>query len=238
MSPNLDRQLTGRRFLLPGPAQWLLTATLLGVLPARLAAASPHDVPIGQFVRELESSYKDVKSLRAEFTQSYNWGNRTRVESGIVYFARGGRMRWEYRDPQEKLFLTDGKTVVLYVPEEKQLTRSTVKTSEDVRVPFRLLLSRLDLHKVFQEIQFADQALEAKAGDRVLRALPKHGDESGIHEVLLEVSPDFDIRHLVVVYADRSRMDFTFEHTERNVPVNSALFRFTPPPGTEVIDQR
>jgi len=69
-----------------------------------------------------------VRTLRAEFTQTYVWGGKKRVESGTVYLVRGGSMRWEVRRPKEKLFLSDGKQLILYVPEEKQLTRSLVKT--------------------------------------------------------------------------------------------------------------
>ena len=196
------------------------------------------DIPVEEYVRQFESSYKGVQSLRADFSQSYEWGGRTRVETGTVTFARGGRMRWEYRDPQEKLFLSDGKQILLYVPESKQLTRSTVKSTEDIRVPFRLLLSRLDLHKVFAKIEFAEGAVEARSGDQVLRALPKHGDDSGIHEVFMEITPQFDIHRLTVVYADSSRMNFTFKDTEKNVRVSSAFFQFSPPPGTEVVDQK
>lgn len=203
--------------------------------PARAGADEPS---VEQFVRKLESSYKGVNTLRVNFTQSYQWGNRSREESGTVYFARGGRMRWEYRTPEEKLFVSDGKSVLLYLPQEKQLTRSTVKASEDVRVPFRLLLSRLDLGKVFGHIEFADGSLEARAGDRVLRAIPKRGDDSGIHEVVLEITPDYDIRALVLVYSDGAKMAFTFESVERNVRVSPELFQFTPPRGTEVINQK
>jgi outer membrane lipoprotein carrier protein len=211
---------------------------LLGLAVALLAGTAVADTPVQEFVRQLESSYKGVQSLRVDFTQSYEWGSRKRMEKGTVTFARGGRMRWEYRDPQEKLFLSNGKQVLLYVPESKQLTRSTVKSAEDIRVPFRLLLSRLDLHKVFDKIEFADNAIEHESEDKVLRALPKHGDDSGIHEVFLEITPDFDIRQLVVVYADRSRMNFTFKETEKNVRTSPGLFEFTPPPGTEIIDQK
>lgn len=203
-----------------------------------LIAAGAAEPAIDQYVRQLESSYKGVNSLKADFTQSYQWGSRTRRESGTVYFARGGRMRWEYREPNEKLFIADDKNVLMYVPEEKQLTRTTAKASEDVRVPFRLLLSRLDMHKVFEHIEFADGAMDAAQGDRVLRAIPKHGDDSGIHQVLLDISPDFDIRKIIVTYTDRSQMTFDFQDVKRNVTVSAGLFRFTPPPGTQIIDQK
>ncbi|MBZ5515089.1 MAG: outer membrane lipoprotein chaperone LolA [Acidobacteriia bacterium] len=212
----------------------VLAALTFAALAAAGAAGAPSDLE--DYVQALESSYHDVRTLRAEFTQTYTWGARTRVESGTVNFARGGLMRWDYREPAPKLFLATGKEVYLYIPSENQVTRSSVKSSEDLRVPFRLLLSRLDLRKVFARIEFADGALEVAPGDRVLRAVPKHGEET-YREVLMEVTPNLDIRRLVVSYADRSRMEFDFNRIERNVALDPALFRFTPPQGAEVIKQ-
>ncbi len=195
-------------------------------------------VSLEDYVRAFESSYRSVRSLRADFTQTYEMGGRTRSESGTVTFARGGLMRWDYGQPQQKLFLSDGKHLLLYVPEEKQLTRSPVKSSEDIRVPFRLLLSRLNLRRVFAKIEFADAALQHDPDDRVLRAFPKKGFEEDYQQVLMELTPGFDIRRLVVIYPDGTSMKFSFDRIVRNTQVSHTLFRFTPPPGTEVIDQK
>lgn len=211
---------------------------LLGLASVGRGESRDTNPPLEQYVRALESSYRGVQSLRAEFTQTHVWGARTRVESGTVFFARGGLMRWDYLEPSPKLFLATSKQLMLYVPAENQLTRSPVKSSEDVRVPFRLLLSRLNLRKVFSKIEFADDALKPQPGCRVLRAFPKGGIDEAYSEVLMEVAPTFDIRRLVVVYADRSRMDFMFDRIERNVALNPSLFRFVPPPGVEIIEQR
>ena len=190
-----------------------------------------------EYVRQFESSYHGVQTIHADFTQTYVSGGRTRIESGVVYFARGGLMRWDYQRPQPKLFLSDGKTLLLYIPEEKQLTRSPLKASDDIRIPFRLLLSRLNLRRVFSRIEFPPDALEHDPADRVLRAYAKKGYEEDYHQVLMVVSPQFDIRRLVVILPDQSTMEFSFDHMGRNVPLSRSLFRFTPPPGTEVIDQ-
>jgi len=211
----------------------LLVAAVV-VPAASSAAAGPSDIE--WYVRTLESSYHDVRTLRAEFTQTYQWGTRTRVETGTVNFARGGLMRWDYREPAPKLFLATGKDLILYIPAENQVTRSPIKSSEDIRVPFRLLLSRLNLRKVFSKIEFADGALDAWPGNRVLRAIPERGEET-YSEVLMEVTPNLDIRRLVVSYTDRSRMEFVFDRIERNVALNPTLFQFTPPPGAEIIKQ-
>jgi len=189
-------------------------------------------------VRRFESSYHAVQTLRADFTQTYASEGRTRIESGIVYFARGGLMRWDYQRPQPKLFLSDGKALMLYIPEEKQLTRSRLKASDDIRVPFLLLLSRLNLRHAFSVIEFAPGALEHQPPDHVLRAYPKKGYEGDYRQVLMVVSPQFDIRRLVVLLPDETTMEFSFDHMGRNVPLSRSLFRFTPPPGTEIIDQR
>lgn len=224
---------------------FVLIACVVGALsPWGLArgqgtpSRAPSPISVGKYVDEFQSSYRGVRSLRADFTQTYQGGGRTRVESGIVYFARGGRMRWEYQSPEQKLFLSDGKILVLYIAEEKQLTRSPVKSSEDVRAPFRLLLSRLNLRKVFGQIKLDENALPVQPGDRILRAVPKKNVEADFTDVLIELSDTFDIRHLVIQNPDRSEMEFTFDHIARNIPVSPSLFRFTPPPGTEIIDQR
>jgi len=216
----------------------------LGALCAVLAlpcysrgAAADSEPALEPYVRALESSYRGVRTLRANFTQTHTWGARTRVESGTVNFARGGLMRWDYREPARKLFLATAKELMLYVYDENQLTRSPVKSSEDVRVPFRLLLSRLNLRKVFSKIEFADDALKPQPGCRVLRAFPKRGEDETYREVLMEITPAFDIRRLVVVYVDGSRMEFVFDRIERNAALSPALFHFTPPPGAEIINQ-
>jgi outer membrane lipoprotein carrier protein len=202
------------------------------------AVASPADVSLEDFVRRFESSYRAVKTIRADFTQTYVTEGRTQTESGVVYFARGGLMRWDYQQPQPKLFLSDGKTLQLYVPEEKQLTRTAVKTSDDIRVPFRLLLSRLELRRVFSRIEFAPDALPHQPTDRVLRGYPKKALQEDYRQVLMEIGPQFDIRRLLVTLSDQSTMEFDFDHIERDVPLSRSWFQFLAPPGTEVIDQR
>lgn len=192
---------------------------------------------LNQFVRGIESRYRSVRTLRAAFTQTYVWGETRRVESGTACFARGGLMRWDYTQPKEKLVVSDGKKLWLYIPEEKQVTRSSMKSNQDPRVPFPLLVSHFDLDRIFSRIEFADQALKAEPQDRVLRGLPKPGHEEEYTQVLMEVTPQFDVRRLVVFYPDHSVMEFAFDRIERNVAFASALFKFTPPAGTDVIDQ-
>jgi outer membrane lipoprotein carrier protein len=147
-------------------------------------------------------------------------------------------MRWDYQRPKEKIFLSDGKQLLLYIPEEKQLTRSPVRASEDFRVPLRLLLSRFNLRRVFSRVELADKAWEHDPANRILRAYPQRGFEEDYREVLMELDVEFNIRCLRVLYPDQGAMEFRFDHLERNVVLKPSLFKFAPPPSTEIIDQR
>ncbi|MGH9448067.1 MAG: LolA family protein [Terriglobia bacterium] len=205
------------------------------LLPAALDGAP--QTSIARYVREFEASYSQVRTLEADFAQkSFAWG-RTRVESGTMYLARGGRMRWVYHQPEKKIFVTDGKHVMLYLPAEKQVRISSLREVEDAPVPLDLLLSHVQLSKFFSRIEFAPQALEARPGDRVIRGYPRGRLQRDIKSSLIELTPSFDIRKLVIFYPDNSTMQFTFSHIKRNQPLDLSLFVLVPPPGTEVIRQ-
>lgn len=190
---------------------------------------------LDELIRQFESSYHDVRTLQAGFSQEYAAWGRTRVESGEVYLSRGGKMRWDYQKPEQKLFVSDGRNVMLFVPAEKQLTRTPLKASDDVRVPLELLVSHPNLRRAFSRIELADVAAGVSPVDRVLRAFPRRGQEQDYHDVLVEITPSFDIRRLLITYPDETTMQFTFDHISRNAKLSPSLFEFTPPPGVTVI---
>jgi outer membrane lipoprotein carrier protein len=223
--------------LLPRQRTWAYLASLGVGLALPLSGVGGPDISLEQYVRAFESSYHGVNTLRADFTQSYTSGGRTRVESGTVRLAKGGRMRWDYCEPEAKVFVSDGKQLSLYIPAEKQVTRSGAKATEDFRTPLGVLLSRLSLRKVFSKVEFADQALHADAGNRVLRGYPRQEFEDEYREVLIELSPQMDIRRLVVLYADNSTMEFAFSNIRRNVDLQPSIFHLDLPSGVEVIQQ-
>ena len=243
INPGVRSQESGVRSLALSPCIGRPACALLVLLAAVFASsavaatASDSAQSLDETVRGIEARYRSVRTLRVAFTQTYQWGGSTRVESGTAYFARGGLMRWDYTEPQSKLVVSDGKRLWLYIPEAKQVTRSTMKTNEDARVPFPLLVSHFDLHRIFSKIEWAGNALKPDPGNRVLRGIPKRGYQEEYSEVLIEVTPSLDIRRLVVFYPDRSVMEFKFDDIKENVALASRLFTFAPPAGTEVIDQ-
>ncbi|MEJ2007507.1 MAG: outer membrane lipoprotein carrier protein LolA [Acidobacteriota bacterium] len=111
-----NKRRAGLQWVIAGLGAWSALALMPVLL---LALGSPASLPLDQYIKRVQQSYHDVRAIRADFKQTYDSGGRIRVESGTVTFARGGRMRWDYRMPEKKIFLSNKKEVLLYLPDER-----------------------------------------------------------------------------------------------------------------------
>jgi outer membrane lipoprotein-sorting protein len=62
--------------------------------------------------------------------------------------------------------------------------------------------------------------------------------EDRFREVLLEITPDHRIVRILINATDDSITEYRFSQQQENVAVSNSQFRFTPPPGTEVIENQ
>src|SRR3989442_12483322 len=89
--------------------------------PPALSATAQQEKGLSDLVEGVERSFAHMKDLAADFIQIFEDPlNRKRQESGHLYLMRPRMMRWEYKSPEEKLFVSDGKTVYFYVPADRQ----------------------------------------------------------------------------------------------------------------------
>jgi len=183
---------------------------------------------------EVDQRYNHLQTLEAQFSETYSGAGMTRTESGTLTLKKPGRMRWDYDQPRPKMFLTDGTTAWFYVPGERQVRRAPVKQLDDLRSPLRYLLGKTKLEKEFVSLSIATDAKPASPGDIVLRGIPK-GMQERVAQTLLEVTPDGLIARIVVDELDGSMTEFRFLQQKENVQVADQRFRFTPPPGVEVV---
>jgi outer membrane lipoprotein carrier protein len=184
--------------------------------------------------RAVDDHYNQLKSFRGSFAEIYQGPGVARSESGTVWLKKPGRMRWEYREPKEKLFLTDSENAYFYVPGERQARRTPVKKIDDIRSPLRYLLGKTRLEKELDHLSLAPDVAPLQPGGVVLRGIPK-GMTDRISEVLLEISPAHQITRIVLRGVDDATTDFRFSEMQENVPVADSFFRFSPPPGVQVI---
>lgn len=194
---------------------------VLWVLP--LTAADPG---LDRLLASVEQRYNRAKTLQVGFEETYAVpGRPNRVESGDLFLRKPGRMRWEYRSPAGKLFLSDGKNIYYYNPSTKRAEKSKMKESEDLRAPLAFLLGRLDFDKDFQNFQATPEG-----GGTMIAASPK-SDKLPYTQVQFLVAPDAQIRELRVVGYDKSLLTFRFGAEKVNPALAETLFRFELPAG-------
>jgi outer membrane lipoprotein carrier protein len=203
------------------------------LLAALTAAGTPNVKAIAAAV---DAHYNLLRSLEAEFTQIYLGSGMERTESGTLWLKKPGKMRWEYRSPRDKLFVSNGKDAWFYVPEDHQARKSAAKKLEDIRSPLAFLLGKTKLEKELRGLSLAPDVEPLQSGDVVLRGVPSAMADQ-ISEIVLEVTPEHQILRLIVKAIDGSSTEYRFTDQKEDVPIADGRFQFKPPAGTEVVDE-
>src|SRR6202008_2370322 len=90
------------------------------LLACAIAAAQPAP-DIHAVAHVVDERYNRLHTLTADFTEIYRGAGMERTETGVLWLKKPGKMRWEYRSPREKLFLSDSKDAGFYVQGERQV---------------------------------------------------------------------------------------------------------------------
>src|SRR6266700_3495422 len=211
-------------------AQSAIFAAVFWVAATATASALPNVHVVAHGVDE---HYNQLQSLEAEFTEIYQGSGVERTESGTLWLKKPGKMRWEYRSPEEKLFVGDGRDAWLYLPVEKQARKSSMRKLENLRSPLAFLLGKTKLEKELHLLSFAPDIQSWKPEDSMLRGVPR-GLEDRVRQVLLEVTPEHQIARILIHGVDDSITEYRFSNQKEDVEVPSNRFRFSAPAGTEV----
>lgn len=217
---------------------FLLAVLLRPLVPTK----SAHDV-----VHAIETRYRGARTLKAKFFESYADGKGgISAESGVVYFSKPGRMRWEYESPEEKLFVVDGTNVWFYIPADRTVTRAKIGESADWRTPLAFLTGKTDLGRLCRTIELVESQPTGKpenpssSGNIALRCAPRvnSGDTGDqIKDVVLEANADGYLMRILVEQPGNLTTEFRFASWEENLPVAETKFHFDPPSGVTVVDE-
>lgn len=205
-------------------------AALLLVGSFRIFAASAPQ-STNDLIKQVQNRYNSAKTLSVRFVESYSIeGHKRRPEAGILTLRKQGKMRWDYTQPEGKLFISDGKEVYLYTSEDNRVEKVPLKDTEDMRAPLAFLLGRLDMKKEFRDFQ------THSTGTGVWLDASSKNDRVPYKNVEMLIAPDASIRQLKVSGRDESVLEFAFSDEKLNPSVSDAFFHFTAPPGAEVVD--
>jgi outer membrane lipoprotein carrier protein len=204
------------------------------------AMAGPPAPDVHSLAQAVDKHYDHLRTLQTDFTELYTGSGMERTESGVLFLAKGGlkkpgKMRWEYRSPKAKLFVSDGTDAWFYVPSDKQVRKTSARKLDNVRSPLAFLLGKTKLEKELQGLSLAPDIPPLESGDVVLRGIPQAWADR-VSEIVLEITPSHQIARILIEDVDGSSTEYRFKDQKENVAIPAGEFRFSPPPGTETVE--
>ena len=195
---------------------------------------------IRQLARAVDDHYNHLRSLQADFTEIYRGDGAERIESGTLWLKKPRKMRWEYRSPKEKLFISDGQAVWFYLPAERQLRKTTLRKLDDLRSPLAFLLGKTKLENELRGLSKVVDQSPLSPGNTLLRGVPQgivpQSMAGQANEVQLEITPSNQIVRIVLLEADGATTEFRFAGWKENLELSDSRFQFTAPPGVETVE--
>jgi outer membrane lipoprotein carrier protein len=206
----------------------IFSAARLSVLFVIVLALCP-SLAAASAIEQLRNFATGTTSARGEFLQQQVRANGRAGEasSGTFAFTRPGRFRWEVLKPFEQLVVTDGERVHFY---DKDLKQVTVRKVTDAvgATPAAILFGANDL-----EINFTIKDLGVSEGVEWLEAVPR-SKESGFDRIRIGFRTGLPIA-MEVLDSFGQTTRFVFRAIDRNPKLDAGLFRFTAPPGVDVV---
>ena len=182
-------------------------------------------------IDKLHRFLETTKTLRADFAQIVvaKNGKKPQQSAGVLMISRPGKFRWQIDKPYIQLLVGDGEKVWVYDPDLRQVTVRKFDAALG-STPAALLIGGNSLDKNFK----LREAGESE-GFEWLEATPITPD-SGFEKLRLGFAGN-DLKAMELFDNFGQTTSLLFARLERNPALNSALFRFVPPAGVDVIGE-
>jgi outer membrane lipoprotein carrier protein len=202
-------------------------AVLISTAIAQAQATRPADA----LARDLQTRYQSIRDFSADFVQSYRAGvlkTQTR-ETGTVAVKKPGKMRWTYVKPERKEFVSDGKKISMYFPDDKQVTERDA--ADQANTPDLFLSGRGDIARDFTP-SYVDSPVAGTIG---LKLVPRKSEPEYEYLVLALDPAKLQIRGLTTRDHQGGESTFTFTNMKENRGLSDKDFVFQRPRGVTVV---
>ncbi len=177
---------------------------------------------------DLKSRLGKLNTFHASFTQTVtsNDGSNVQQGEGELWVKRPNLFNWHMTSPDESILVSDGKTLWFYNPFVEQVTATWLKNATG-NTPF-MLITRND------SSDWAQYNVTEKGDDFNLTPKSASGN---LKQFAITVTANGTIKSFTAVQQDGQRSAYALKG-EQNASVDDAKFKFTPPKGVTLDDQR
>jgi len=177
---------------------------------------------------DLQQRLDKVKSFHASFTQKVTDGSGQSVQDGEgeLWVKRPNLFNWHMTAPDESILISDGETLWFYNPFVEQVSATWLKNATS-NTPFMLIArNQGNDWKQYNIKQLGDN----------FELTPKSAD-GNLKQFTINVSKSGTINQFSAVEQDGQRSSYALK-SQQNSAVAADKFKFTPPKGVTLDDQR
>ena len=186
---------------------------------------------------QLRSFLTQTHSARGDFVQRVNSSKGARpgvkapaAASGQFVFQRPGKFRWTYEKPYEQLIVADGQRLVLFDKDLNQVTIKKLQASLPSS-PASILFGSNEFEK---EFEVSDAG--ARDGLEWIVAKPRAKDTT-FERIEIGFSDGLP-QAMILADGFGQTTQLAFSKVERNPKLDADAFRFTPPKGADVLEDK
>jgi outer membrane lipoprotein carrier protein len=206
----------------------LTLAIVVGVATMTPAAQPPAQDVAGA----VQKKYDAIHDFTADFIQESTGGilRKKQTERGFVQVKKPGKMRWDYKAPEPKVFVSDGRRIYLHIPADNQVIISPVPDQDQATTAVLFLVGKGNLTRDFNVSYTEGGGPDTYA----LRLDPKLPERDYDWLQIVIDKKTFQIRSLSAADSQGGRSTFLFSNFKENVGVSDNTFAFKIPRGADV----
>lgn len=181
----------------------------------------------------LQKKYAQYTSFSATFTQQlFNAeAKETENKTGTLFFKKPMQIVWQVQTPMQEKIVVSEDTIWHYIPEDTIAFKYPIAMLSDI-VPFlQIVTGQIDIPTVFSP------TVQEKTATTITYLLKPKQDHPIILNVLITINTA--INELVSVKITdyyHNTNNVTFTKFTPNPTLEQTMFSFTPPDGTNIID--
>jgi outer membrane lipoprotein carrier protein len=200
---------------------------------AAQAAQGQAHPPAAQLAQSLQQRYRGIRDFSADFAHSYRGGVlRTQTtERGTVSIKKPGKMRWVYTKPERKEFISDGRTLYSYFPEDRTVRVTKVPSDDQATTPALFLAGKGDIVRDFT----AAYVESSVPGTLALKLTPRHAEPDYEYLVVAVDPSTLQIKALTTKDAQGGESTLSFSNLKENTDIPDKTFTFQVPRGVNVV---
>jgi len=198
---------------------------------------------INALIHDMQKRYQSMQTLEAKFTQTAFRHNimghlEKLVQKGELRIKKPGMLRWDYTHPEKRLYISNGKTLWIYSPEDKQVIQRRWN-SKEVALQFLLGMGNISRDFDYRLLKTEEKKNFSTAKGNWIYLTPKKervDDFGPLEALILNINPKTQlVSDAWIIDPIGTKTHWQFERIRLDKGISDKTFQFQIPKNVQVL---